>query len=67
MYNIKENGNRRASGSYYSEDVSKRSTVAVVVDDPEGKKQMADALRGVFAGHEEQEENGEKRYLPFLF
>lgn len=35
-------------GSYYSEDVSKRSTVAVVVDDPEGKKQMTDALKGVF-------------------
>ena len=53
-------------GSYYSEEVSKRSTVAVVVDDPEGKKQMADALRGVFAGQDEQEENGEQRYLPFF-
>ena len=40
--------------------------MAVVVDDPEGKKQMADALRGVFAGQDEQEENGEQRYLPFF-
>ena len=40
--------------------------MAVVVDDPEGKKQMADALRGVFAGHDEQEENGKQSYLPFL-
>lgn len=39
-------------GSYYSEDVSKRSTVAVVVDDPEGKKQMTNALKGVFDEHD---------------
>lgn len=35
-------------GSYYGEDVSKRSTVAVVVDDPDGKKNMEKALQGVF-------------------
>ena len=35
-------------GSYYGEDVSKRSTVAVVVNDPAAKANMSKALEGVF-------------------
>ena len=38
-------------GSYYGEDVSKRSTVAVVVDDPDGKKNMEKQLEAVFNGN----------------
>ena len=41
-------------GSFYSEDVSKRSTVAVVVDDPDGKKQMEKELEAVFNGGRSQ-------------
>ena len=37
-------------GSYYGDDVSKRSTVAVVVDDPDGKKNMEKQLEAVFNG-----------------
>jgi hypothetical protein len=50
-------------GSYYSEDVSKRSTVAVVVDDPEGKKQMADALKGVF----DADEHGQLNTIFYIY
>jgi len=45
-------------GSYYGDDVSKRSTVAVVVDDPDGKKQMEKELEAVFNGADGSVVNG---------
>ena len=35
-------------GSYYGDDVSKRSTVAVCVNDPAAKANMSKELEGVF-------------------
>ena len=43
-------GGTERRGSYYGDDVSKRSTVAVVVDDPDGKKAMEKQLEAVFNG-----------------
>ena len=47
-------------GSYYGEDVSKRSTVAVVVDDPDSKANISKALDGASYGQ------GKKDILKWL-
>ena len=41
-------GGTERRGSYYGDDVSKRATVAVVVDDPAAKANMGKALEGAF-------------------
>ena len=35
-------------GSFYGDEVSKRSSVAIVVDDPNNKKNMTQALNDIF-------------------